>query len=558
MKALLIILIMLAALVLFFSPVSAQGAERVAPLLEGLGNHHHQITTDSPEAQRFFDQGLILSYGFNHKEAERSFREAARLDPECAMCYWGIALVLGPNINTKMFDEAVAPAYEAAQKALELSGKASEKERAYVLALIERYGPAPVADRSSLDKNYAKAMGELSKRYPGDLDAATLYAESLMDLHPWDFWKTNGEMKEWTPEIVTTLERVLNRDPYHPGANHFYIHAIEASKNPERAAAAADRLNNLVPVAGHLVHMPSHIYIRVGRYHDGSLVNEAAIKADDEYIAQCRAQGVYPLAYVPHNHHFLWATTTMEGRSERAIEAARNTAARVDQTMMRKPGLGTLQHYSAIPYYALIRFGKWEEILAEPAPAADLVYPTGVYHYARGMALARTSRFDEAQGELEKVREIAANPVLDSVTIWGNNATSSLMNIASEVLAGELAASQGEYGVAVDHLKKAVEIEDSLIYDEPPDWFFPVRHSLGAVLLEAGRPADAEKVYREDLAKFPDNGWSLFGLMKSLEAQSRTQEAASVKGRFQKAWAEADIPLTASRLKMEDEKLWTL
>jgi tetratricopeptide (TPR) repeat protein len=532
--------------------VGSQAAERdpkqKAPLLDGVGGHYHPISTEVPEAQRFFDQGLILSYGFNHAEAERSFREVTRLDPDCAMGYWGMALVVGPNINVGMPSSAVPKAYAAMRKALELAPQASEREQAYIHALSHRYAPYPPEDRTPLDKAYAEAMREVAEMYPGDPDAAVLYAEALMDLHPWNYWTPEGSPQPWTPEILKVLESVMEKNPDHPGANHFYIHAVEASPNPERGLPSANRLRNLVPGAGHLVHMPSHIYIRVGDYHEGSLANQRAIQSDQEYIAQCHAQGIYPVGYVPHNPHFLWATATLEGRSQLAIEAARLTAEKIDPEQMRQPGFGTLQHYSVIPLYALTRFGQWDRILDYPAPDEELVYPRGVWRYARGIAYTAQGNLDMARGELELLRDIAADPALKEVTIWEINSTAQLIRIGEEVLTGEIAAKEGDYDQAISHLRKAVELEDQLTYNEPPDWYYPVRHSLGAVLLRAGQPAEAEKVYREDLKEFPENGWALFGLAQSLEAQGQSAEAEKVRQRFQEAWKHTDIQLTASRI----------
>ncbi|WP_231510410.1 hypothetical protein [Fischerella sp. PCC 9605] len=518
-----------------------------APLFNNLGNYHHPISTKSQLAQRYFDQGLILAYGFNHAEAERSFREAAKLDPECAICNWGVALVLGSNINAAMDDAAMSPTWEALQKALQLSGKASEKEKAYIQALTKRYSQKPTENRKSLDINYANAMREVAKTYPDDLDAATLFAEALMNTMPWDYWQENGKPKLETQEILTTLESVLKRNPNHPGANHLYIHAVEAVR-PELGVVAADRLGNLVPGSGHLVHMPSHIYIRVGRYHDAAIANQQAIAADKEYITQYHKQGMYPLAYVPHNHHFLWAAATMEGNQKLAMQAAYDTAAMADEKQMREPGYATLQHYYSIPLYTLTRFGKWDEILAEPAPADDLKYPTGVWHYARGTALTAKGQLQEAARELEHLQAIAADPALEKVTIWDINTTANLLKIASEVLTGKLAAKQGDYEKAIAHLKNAVNLEDKLNYDEPPPWHYPVRQSLGAVLLEANRPTEAEIVYHEDLKRFPENGWSLAGLAKSLEAQGKTEEAQAVQKRFTDAWKHADLSLTVAQL----------
>lgn len=518
-----------------------------APLFDNLGNYHHPISTKSQLAQRYFDQGLILTYGFNHAEAERSFREAAKLDPNCAICNWGVAFVLGANINAAMTDEAVSPAWEALQKALQLSDQASEKEKAYIQALAKRYFAKPVEDRKSLNIAYANAMREVAKSYPDDLDAATLFADAVMNTMPWDYWQDNGEPKPETQEILHTLEAVLKRNPNHPGANHLYIHTVEAVK-PELGIAAADRLANLVPGSGHLVHMPSHIYIRVGRYHDAVVANQKAIAADKEYITQCHKQGMYPLAYIPHNHHFLWAAATMEGNQKLAMEAAYDTAAMADEQKMREPGYGTLQHYYSIPLYTMTRFGKWDEILAETAPAKDLQYVNGVWHYGRGTAFTAKGQFQEATQELEKLKAIATDPTLTKVTIWDVNTTADLLKIAVEVLTGKLAAKQGDYDQAIAHLETAVSLEDKLNYDEPPPWHYPVRQSLGAVLLQANQPAAAEIIYQQDLQHFPENGWSLAGLAQSLEAQGKTEAAQAVQKRFQAAWKNADLSMTLAQL----------
>ena len=522
-------------------------AERTAPLLEGMGDLHWPISTESELAQRYFDQALTLAYGFNHLEAERSFREAARLDDACAICFWGAALALGPNINDPIpTPEREVKAYRTLQKALARLEHASEKERALIEALESRYQATPPDDRSGLDRAYADAMRTVAKRFPNDIEIQTLFAEAMMDTMPWAYWTEDGEPKPLTKEVFATLDSVLEREPKHPGANHFLIHAVE-QEHPERGVQAADNLRRVVPGAGHLVHMPSHIYIRVGRYHDGSLSNERAIEADNDYVTQCRAQGIYPVAYVPHNHHFLWATTTMEGRSADSIAAARHTAAHVDRSLLRDPQLAMLQHFSAIPYYALVRFGKWEEILQEPPPEADLLYPTAVWHYARGIALVRQEKVREAEEELARVRAIASNPALQQIRIWGLNPTSSLAKIAAAVLRAEIAASKQDINTAVAQLRKAIAIEDGLIYGEPPDWFYPVRHNLGAILLEDGRARAAEKVYREDLARFPENGWSLYGLAQSLRAQGMDAEASEVERRFEEAWRYADVEIAASR-----------
>lgn len=517
------------------------------PLLEGVGDHHHAISSEVPEARRYFDQGLVLAWGFNHRGAKRSFHQAARLDPECAICWWGVALSLGPNINAGMNPEAVPEAWAALQRARELSDGASPRERAYIDALSARYDSAPPEDRSRLDSAYAEAMGELVERYPDDLDAAALRAEALMVLHPWDYWAEDGSPKPWTPEILRVLEGVLEREPDHLFANHLYIHAVEASPEPERGLEAARRLVDLVPGAGHLQHMPAHIFLRTGRYHRASLANERGIRADSVYVAEADPSGLYPVGYVPHNHHFLVATASLEGRSERAIRAARDLAALVDTTLMREPGYGTLQHYRYTRLYALVRFGRWEEILSEPEPPEDLLYPRGLWHFARGMAYARTGRPERAGEELAALRPLSEDERLEEVTIWELNTTRSLLSIGREVLAGELAAARGDHREAARRLRRAVELEEALNYDEPPPWLQPVRHSLGAVLLEAGRPADAESVYRANLERYPENGWALFGLSLALRQQGRTEEARETARRFEEAWRHADVTLQSSR-----------
>lgn len=520
---------------------------QIAPLLDGMGDHYFKISTDDTLAQDFFNQGLVLSYGFNHKEANRSFRQVAKLDSENPMAWWGAALVLGPNINAAMPEDNIPRAWEALQKAKKLKSNGTQKEQDYIDALSHRYSENPPENRTSLDEVYAEAMGKMAEKYPDDLDAQTLYAEALMDLHPWNYWKANGDPQPWTPEILRTLEFVIERDPDHPGANHLYIHAVEAEQ-PEKAIASADRLRVLVPGAGHLVHMPSHIYIRTGDYHKGTLANERAVKADNEYVIQCRQQGIYPLAYVPHNYHFLWATATMEGRSERSLKAAKNTSDLVNTETMRQPGLGTLQHYWIIPIYDHVRFGRWNEILNYSEPANDLIYPRGIWHYARGMAHVGKGNIQQAKNELKKIKAIAADDTLNQITIWDINTTQELMNIAVLVLDGEIESAEGNFEEGESALRKAIAIEDQLNYNEPPDWFFPVRHNLGAVLLKSGQPKEAEKIYREDLKKFPGNGWSLFGLYQSLKEQGKASEAASVKQRFDEAWIYSDIRLSRSRV----------
>jgi tetratricopeptide (TPR) repeat protein len=520
---------------------------RSAPLFDNLGSHHSPIATSSVLAQRYFNQGLILSYGFNHNEAGRAFREVTLIDSSCAMGYWGMALVLGPNINAPMDPENIPKAYDAIQKGVRLSQGASEKDQALIAALATRYSPDATTDRQLLDRNYAAAMREVSRRFPDDLDVATLFAESMMDLIPWSYWKEDGGAKEETVEIMKTLESVLSRNPDHPGAIHLYIHATEASQQPALAEAYAERLVTLVPGAGHLVHMPAHTFMRIGRYHDATVANQKADEADQAYVTQCKAQGIYPLAYHPHNNHFLSASAAMEGWSKEALRAARKTASQVDGGMMCTPGWGTLHHYVATPLYIMARFGMWKEILLEPKPDDRYVYPLGVWHYARGLSFARSGQADSAQIELQELLHISRDSALTAITIWDINSSAALIRIASEVLTGEIAATEKKYTVALRHLRNAVTLENGLNYDEPPTWYFPVRHALGAVLIEAGRPTEAETVFREDLERNPENGWALFGLYTSLSQQKRTDEATQVAERFRKAWVHADRELQSSR-----------
>lgn len=523
---------------------STSGAEPSAPMFGGLGTYHHPITTSSPEAQRYFDQGMVLSFGFNHAEAERSFRHAAALDDRCAMCWWGVAYVLGPNINAPMSPEAGAQAWEALQRALALAPGVSPEEQNYIAALSARYVEEPRDDRRALNQAYADAMKRLSVEYPADVDAAVLLAEALMDLHPWDFWDfKTGKARAWTPEIERVLEIALQTAPDHPMANHLYIHLLEASHAPERALPSAKRLPELTPGAGHLVHMPAHVYIRVGDYHAASEANQAALEADQAYITQCRAQGIYPLAYHPHNYHFLSRTAALEGRSEVALDAANAMSAHVPEDMMRQPGLTTLQHYWITPLYVMAQFGIWDKVLAYPKPAEDLPYPTGVWHYARGLAFASLGQLAKAQVELDALRVIVADERLESITVWEINSAKSLMQIAERLLTGKLTAERRQWTAAIAALKEAVALQDEQNYDEPPSWYTSTRNVLGAVYLKAGRPKAAEKVYREDLEVFPRNGWALFGLAQALSAQGRRAEAAQVTSAFKQAWTRADVAL---------------
>jgi tetratricopeptide (TPR) repeat protein len=522
--------------------------KKQAPLFDNLGTLDFPITTNSELAQKYFNQGIILAYGFNHEEAFRSFEEVARLDTNCAMAYWGMAYVLGPNINLPMDASVVQNAYDAIQKSISLLDDETQREKEYIMALSKRYTNEVIEDRTTLDQAYSDAMRELKNKYPDDLDAATMFAESIMDLHPWDYWLKDGTPEPWTPELLSILENVINRKPDHHGANHLYIHAVEASKNPYRAMASADRLRFLAPGAGHLVHMPAHIYIRTGKYHEGSLANIRAVKSDEEYINQCNQQGFYPLSYYPHNYHFLWATATLEGDSKTAIDAAIKTSQKPPDSILNVCGYQTLQHFAVIPLYAYVTFGKWDEILNYHQPQDERPYMLAVWHYARAMAFIAKNNLDKAEIELGILKELKDNKNIDDLSIWGINSAGTLIKIAYEIASGELAAKKKDYPLAISFLQMAVDIENTLRYDEPPTWFYPCRQNLGAVLIEAGRYEEAQKVYEENLAEVPDNGWGLFGLHQALLKQNKIKEAEEVEKRFEQAWKNSDIELTSSRI----------
>ena len=513
------------------------------PLFDDLGSHHKTIATRSELAQRYFDQGLRLYYGFNLGEATRAFAEAARLDPGAIMAWWGVALTAGPNYNSPIDEERNQRAVAALQKALALVPQASAPERAYVEALAPRYASDPARDRKALDEAYASAMRELASRYPDDLDAQTLYAESMMDLRPWDLYAVDGEPRPGTAEIVATLEGVLAREPNHPGANHFYVHAVEASRQPERGLAAADRLRALLPGAGHLVHMPAHIYMRTGRYADASEANVKAIAADRAYFDRAEPSLEYRMMYFPHNIDFLWSAASMEGRSAESLRAAREMQAATPVEMVRQ--MADMESGLVAPLFVLARFGRWDEILAEPAPPADLPFATGSWRFARGLALLRKGDPVAAQAELAALEKAMAGTSPER-TIQIVNKASDILAVETAVLTAEIAAARGDQAAAIAQLEKAVHLQDHLRYMEPPPFYYPVRHSLGAALLAGGRPAEAEAVYRADLKSNPDNGWSLYGLEQSLRVQGKADEATAVKKRFDVAWRNADVKLSAS------------
>jgi tetratricopeptide (TPR) repeat protein len=532
------------AALLVAHPLAAQQPATPAPtdsvpLYTDLGTLHHPVTA-LPAAQAYFDQGLRLMYGFNHEEAINSFQQGLNLDPGCAMCHWGIALALGPNINATMDPSLEKEAADEAAAAAALAARVTEPERAYIAAVARRYSAAAGENRAALDSAYAAAMRDVAHRYGDDPDAQALYAESLLDLSPWDNWNPDGTPKPGTAEIVSTLEGALARHPEHPGACHFYIHAVEASLHPERALSCAEQLPSRMPGAGHLVHMPAHLYMRVGRYADATMANEHAAHTDEMFIADRQPKGAYPF-YLFHNLDFLRAAATMEGRSAEATQTANAMVQQISPEMARQVGQAEMAMETNAT--TLARFGRWNEVLALPAPPSDLRYASGIWHYARGLAFAGTGRFGEAGAELDSVAAIEAAIPADK--LLGFHRARDLLGVAHHALAGEIALRQGRAAEAVPHLEAAVRMQDGLRYDEPPPWYYPVRQSLGAALLAAGRPADAERVYRDDLVRNPNNGWSLFGLEQALQAQHKYD--GDVLPQLRSAWARADVQLTSSR-----------
>ena len=486
----------------------------------------------------------MLAYGFNHAEARRSFAEASAQDPSCAICAWGEAYVLGPNINKPM-DPADGPAARAAVvRAQAAADGASPVERALVEAMATRYAPEPPADRAPLDAAYAEAMRDVAQRFPEDLDVQTLFAEALMDTMPWDYYVDGDEAKPATVEVVAALEKVIASDPAHPGALHLYIHAVEPSSSPERAESAADRLGGLSPGAGHLVHMPSHIYLRVGRYHDASSANEKAAAADESYITQCRAQGFYPAAYYPHNVHFLYASAAFEGRSAVSIAAARKLTANITPEIVAE--VPPSEEFFPMELYSLARFGRWEALLAAEAPPPGWKYSTGVWRYTRGMAQAASGDGEAALTELLILQSITAALLADEEFFASGSKPSQLLTIGMKVLEARIAGEEGRWTDAIGLLHEAVTLQDALPYTEPPPWYFPTREALGHALLQAGRPPEAEAVFTEQLHHTPRNGWSLHGLVESLRAQDKSEAAAAAEAQRAEVWQRADITLEAS------------
>jgi len=517
-----------------------------ATLMSGLGDLHHPVSTSNPEAQKFFDQGLRLIFAFNHDEAARSFRRAAELDPKLAIAYWGVAEAVGPNYNDPASEDRFKQAHEAIQKAVDLSANASPSEQAYVQAMAKRFPADPKSDLKRAAEDYRDAMREVVSKYPDDLDAATLFAESGMNLHPWGLWNLDGSPREGTEEVVSTLESVIKRDPNHMGAVHYYIHAVEASASPQRALAGATRLAAMAPAAGHLVHMPAHIYIRTGDYEAAIQTNEKAAAADRAYIQNSGAQGIYPAMYYSHNLHFIASAASMNGNYAEAKKAADMLAAHVGPHVKDMP---PLEAFMTVPMAVNVRFQRWDEILNTAQPNADMKVTTTYWHFVRGMALAATRKTSDAEAEyktLEGVRDATSADAIFAMPF--NNKTKDILTIATDVLGAKIALAKKDNANAIERLRHAVEIQDKLNYGEPPDWFSPVRESLGAALIINGDAPGAEKVFRADLDRNPRNPRSLFGLQQALKSQGRNYDAGFVQKEFDAAWKGGSAPLKVENL----------
>jgi tetratricopeptide (TPR) repeat protein len=518
-----------------------------APIFAGYGDHHHAISTKNAQTQAYFDQGVRLLFAFNHAEAIRSFREAARLDPDCAMCWWGVAFALGPNINLPMMPDANAPAWAALENARSLEAKASPEEAAWIEALAARYAQTPPEDRLALDEAFASAMAKLWHDYPNDLDAGVFYAEAMMDTQPWDYWQADAATpKGHGGEIVATLESVLKSEPLHPGALHLYIHAVEASNTPERAEAAADKLEPLMPSAGHIVHMPSHIYYRVGRYEDAMKVNELAARKDEEYIAACKAQGFYPLAYYSHNIHFLWTSAEMLGRYTQAELAAKRLIAASEAGVPMAADLPPVQLYRFVPAVTELRFGHWQKVLDQPLPDPRLKLDQAMSLYARGFAFANLRKIANARIDRTRLHAMIEDREFDAIDAFGVPGT-KMAELGLALLDGEIARHERHLDQAVAQFRKAREIEKTIPYTEPPYWHQPVSHILGAALILTKKPKEAEAVYRESLKNYRADAWALYGLYSALAAQHRAKEAEPVLAEFEKIWPHDQPRLFFSR-----------
>ncbi|MFN2317937.1 MAG: tetratricopeptide repeat protein [Gemmatimonadales bacterium] len=515
------------------------------PLYTNLGDHQYTITTAVPKAQAYFNQGLRLYYAFNHAEAIRAFREAQRQDPTCGMCFWGEALAWGPNINLPMDDAAGATAHQAISRAVALRNQGSRLERDLIVALAARYAPTPLINRSPLDSAWARALADIVRSSPGDIEAGVLYAEALMTLRPWNYWTAEGTLQPGMAQAIAQLEGALARNPSHPGACHFFIHAVEAVQ-PERAVECAERLAELMPGAGHLVHMPGHIYIRVGRYLDAIRANEHAVHADETYIRdQQPGVGVYTAGYYPHNYDFMAFAAAMAGRRAQSLAAA-DRLAELAAPMMAEAGMMFTQHHWSRRLQLRVRFERWEEILDTPVPAVELAHARAMWHYARGRALVAAGRLDEARADLAELQAACENPDLQGARLEFNE-SDAILRIAALVLGGRIEAAAGRHEAAITLLQHAARAEDALSYGEPPDWTVPVRHDLGAVLLAAGRAAEAEEAFRSDLRRFPANGWALAGLVEALEARGEGSAAREVRAELERVAASADTPMRSAK-----------
>ena len=531
-------------------PAQSLAQRAGAPLFEGMGDYHMPITTADPDAQRYFDQGMVLAFGFNHAESIRSFRAAQTLDPTCAMCFWGEALATGPNINVTSNGKAImAPAERASARAaidqaLALMDGVTPKEQDWIRALDQRYDGQADTPRDPLDRAWANALADMASRYPDDTTVASVYAEALMNTMPWDYWGPDGEAKPDTQAVIASLEAVMDADPDHPLALHLYIHALEASSNAAKAEPAADRLANLVPGSGHLVHMPSHIYFRVGRYQDSALANIRAAEVDEAYIAQCNAQGFYPALYYPHNIHFLWASATMQGQSALSLDSARRVVANVRVEQVEQ--FPTIQFFRTVPMLSLVRFARWEEILEEPEPYEPFAFARAIWHYGRGVAHAALGDAGAARVELAAIEGL--EPEVDEIFMGNVYPARDLLEIAKSLLRGEMAYRSGDAANAVLAFEEAVALQDALPYTEPPFWYYPTRQSLGAALLASNRLAEAQAVFEEDLEQYPMNGWSMFGLAEALRRQGDETGAEQMTARFKTVWQFADVSLATSIL----------
>lgn len=523
---------------------NTDSTQQIAPLFENLGTYTFPVTTSNLRSQAFVDQGMRLAFAFNHAEAHRSFMEAARLDPDNAMAYWGQAYALGPNINDPLPDqERKEAAWKSLEKANQKIDGTTPLEDALIRSLNARYSNIWDTDQSLLNENYLREMEKVKASFPENADINTMFAEAAMNTMPWNYWDSQGNPMPYTSDAKEALEKAILLDPLHPGAHHYYIHLVELPK-PDLGVPSAEVLGELMPAAGHLVHMPSHIFIRVGRYKDAVMANHKAIAADEDYISQCYSQGLYPLGYYPHNIHFLWSASSLIGESNTALSAAKKTAEKVPQGEMKN--LTFLQDFAATPLLAYVRFGKWNDILTYPAPASGIVHLRLIRHYARGLAFVRKKNPKEAKEELMAIKEIMEDPQTATIIATAHNSSDRIARVAYEVVAGELAHLEGDSQKAIEHLRQAVDAEDALTYTEPSAWHVPPRQNLGAILLDLGQYGEAEEVYREDLSRLRQNGWSLYGLSNALSAQGKKEESLKTQSEFEKVWQYADITINRS------------